>query len=116
MDQYTHHIVLDKGHTGHAFVSGHIDELNFYVVIHKEVFKSALGFNTLEVGEGNIERLLLYSEDTDFEGNPYTPSMTIKRNVYAEFHEGWLVYNPMYSSYIQDLVRYFRLRCSIHSV
>ena len=116
MDQYVHRIVLDKGNTGHAYVSGTIDELSFYVVVHKIITKKALSFNHLDLGEGNIERLLLYSEDTDFEGNPYTPSMTIKRNVYAEFHEGWLIFNPAYTSYVTDLVHYFKQRCSIHSV
>lgn len=116
MNSYSHHIVLDKGNTGHAYLSGMIDDLSFYVVVHKEPIANALDFDTIDRGEGYIERLLIYSEDTDFEGNPYTPSMTIKRNVYAEFHEGWIIYNPHYESYVQDLVRYFKIRCTIHSV
>lgn len=102
--------MLDKGNLGHAYVSGMIDELSFYIVQHKAVFKTALSFRTHDLGEGTIERLMLYTESTDFEGNPFTPSMTIKRNVYAEFFEGWIIFNPAYESYVQDLMHYIQMR------
>ncbi len=116
MDSYAHHIVISKGNTGHAYVSGTIDALSFYVIVHKEPFANALHYETNDLGVGHIERLLIYSEDTDFEGSPFTPSMTIKRNVYAEFHGGWFVYNPIYESYVIDLMRYFKQRSAFHTV
>lgn len=114
--EYTHQIHLDKSQVGHAYYSGTIDHLSFYAIMHKETIPKGLNFRTLEMGEGHVERLLIYTEDTDFEGNPYTPSMTIKRNVYAEFHEGWLIYNPNYESYVSELVRYLEVRLTFHMV
>lgn len=109
---YKHDIHVDKKQKSYGYLTGHIDGLNWYALLHKEEVPYGVNPITLKRGLGRVTRLYLYEEKSTFEGNPFAPSMSLKRTIHAEFEDGWKILNPAYMSYIEELILFVERRYS----
>lgn len=112
MYQYKHDIHVDRKQKSYGYLTGHIDNLSWYALLHKEEVSRGIDINTLKRGYGRITRLYLYEESSTFEGNPFAPSMSLKRTIHAEFEDGWKILNPAYLTFIEELVSFIDRRYS----
>ncbi len=65
-------------------------------------------------GDGKVTRLCLYKDNYDVEGNPYLPSLSIKRMIYANYQHEWSILNHKYRDMVHELVTYLERRYSMH--
>jgi len=116
MNGYSHEITIDKHSKGYGFLRGTIDEYSWFALVHKEVVDYGVNPKNLSKGMGRITRLCIYKEEKQFDGNPFLPSMTIKRSIYANYHRGWSVLNSRNRPMIMELVTYLERRYSFRIV
>jgi len=109
---YKHEIHVDRKQKSYGYLTGQIDELSWYALLHKEDVSYGINPTTLKRGSGRITRFYLYEEKSSFEGNPFAPSMSLKRTIHAEFDDGWKILNPNYMSYIEELISFIDRRYS----
>lgn len=107
-------ITMDNHHDG--YIEGSIDDFAWFAIVEVERVDYAIDSRTLRKGTGRITRLCIYKEDQNFEGNPYMPSMSIKRMIYANFHHEWSVLNNQMIGMVRELVTYLERRYSVHVV
>lgn len=88
------------------FFEGIIDDYKWFAIVKDTKVRGGLDVNKLEARSGKIIRLCIYNDDRDVEGNPFLPSVTIKRTIYANFVKGWKVFNLSYSDMVSDLAHY----------
>ncbi len=110
--QYKHEIHVDRKQKSYGYLTGHIDQLSWYALLHKEEVPHGIDPETFKRGYGRITRLYLYEEKSSFEGNPFAPSMSLKRTIHAEFDDGWKILNPAYMSYVEELITFVDRRYS----
>lgn len=113
---YKYNIEIMNTRKNEGFSEGLIDGLKWFAVV-KET-ESSFGINprTLFKGRGKVIRLCVYEDDQKVEGNPYLPSMSIRRLIYANFDKDWKVLNHKYKDMIQELVIYLDRRYTMHAL
>jgi len=116
MNDYLHNIQLERNSKSYGFLKGSIDDYLWFALVHKDAVDYGIDPVTLNRGEGRITRLCIFREDRQFDGNPFMPSMTVKRTVYVNFHREWSVMNPQYRPLVEELVKYLERRYSFHIV
>jgi len=116
MNGYAHCIQIERNSKSYGFLRGSIDDYLWFALVHKYQVEYGIDLETLDRGFGRITRLCIYKEERQFDGNPFMPSMTVKRTVYTNFHREWTVMNPQYRPMAEELVAYLERRFSFHIV
>ncbi len=116
MSDTIHDIQLERNSKSYGFLKGSIDDYLWFALVHKDSVDYGIDPATLNKGMGRITRLCIFREERQFDGNPFMPSMTVKRTVYVNFHRDWTVMNPQYRPLVDALIKYLERRYSFHIV
>lgn len=116
MKQYRYNITVHKANKNYGYIDGYINDIYWFAMVHSEAHENGIDPITLEKGYGRITRLCLYKDETSFEGDPFLPSMTVRRQIYVNYQEEWSVLNSAYIDMTKDLINYLDRRFSLRLV
>jgi len=116
MKKIKHNIKIYRHSRHNNFFEGTIDEHKWFAIVKDEEVKGGLNVENLEVSLGKIVRLCIYDDSRDVEGNPFLPSVTIKRTIYVNYVKGWKVFNLSYTEMVSDLSNYLTNIKTLHIV
>ena len=116
MSRYKYNIVVNKSNKNYGYIDGYINDIYWFAMVHDEVVENGIDPVTLEKGFGRVTRLCLYKDSTTFEGDPFLPSMTVRRQIYVNYQEEWSVLNSAYIDMARDLIHYLDRRFSLRIV
>lgn len=116
MDCYKYNIKITTDNRHQGFIEGTIDEYSWFAIVHDEPLEFGIDSSTLSKGYGKVTRLCIYKDSYDVEGNPYLPSLSIKRLIYANFQREWTILNGRYRDMVKELVNYLDRRYSFKIV
>jgi len=113
MSNYNYDIKVDRSCNKYGYIRGEIDNYAWFALVHKDAVESGINPDDLSKGMGRITRLCLYKDQTNFLGNPYMPSLSVKRYIYANYQRDWSVLNKNYYDMVKDLITYLERRYSL---
>ncbi len=113
---YKYEIHILNATKNQGYVEGTIDEFSWFAIVQEDPVPFGIDSVTLTKGRGKITRLCLYKDSTDVEGNPFLPSLSIKRMIYANFQHEWSILNHKYRDMVKELVIYLERRYAMHVV
>lgn len=116
MSRYKYNIRVNKANKQYGYIDGSINDIYWFALVHTDVVENGIDPVTLEKGFGRITRLCLYKDNTTFEGDPFLPSMTVRRQIYVNYQEEWSVLNSGYVDMARDLIHYLERRYSLKLV
>lgn len=116
MREIKYNIKIYRHSKHNNFFEGTIDDYKWFAIVKDEPVMYGLDINKLEAIKGKIIRLCIYNDNRDVEGNPFLPSVTIKRTIYVNFVKGWKVFNLGYSDMVTDLASYLTNIKTMHLV
>lgn len=116
MRRYKYDIKVNKANKNYGYIDGVIDDIYWFALVHPEVVENGIDPVTLEKGFGRVTRLCLYKDKTSFEGNPFLPSMTVRRQIFVNYQEEWSVLNSNNIDMTRDLINYLERRFSLRIV
>ncbi|MCG8539775.1 MAG: hypothetical protein MJA82_07520 [Clostridia bacterium] len=116
MSNYNYDIKVDKDSSKYGYIKGKIGNFAWFALVHRDEVEHGINPEDLTKGLGRITRLCLYRDQTDFLGNPYMPSLNVKRYIYANYHRDWSVLNKNYYSMVKELITYLERRYSFKLV
>lgn len=116
MGKYKYNIKVNKANKQYGYIDGMINDIYWFALVHSEVVEDGIDPVTLEKSFGRITRLCLYKDSTSFEGNPFLPSMTVRRQIYVNYQNEWSVLNSGYVDMARDLVQYLDRRYSLRII
>jgi hypothetical protein len=113
---YEHDIKITSINKILGYMDGTIDTHSWTAVISDKESSEAIDPATLKPGRGRIMKLSIFSDESDVEGNPFIPAITVKRHIFINYDRGWELFNRKYSDMVCELVGYISARISIRSV
>lgn len=113
MSNYNYDIKVDRNCNKYGYIKGEIDNYAWFALVHKDAVENGINPEDLSKGTGRITRLCLYKDQTNFLGNPYMPSLSVKRYIYANYQRDWNVLNKNYYDMVRDLITYLERRYSL---
>lgn len=113
MRSYKYNIIVNKANKNYGYIDGSIEDIYWFALVNRESIENGIDPITLEKGYGRITRLCLYRDNTSFEGNPFLPSMTVRRQIFVDYQEDWSVLNSNYVQMAKDLINYLERRFSL---
>lgn len=116
MSKYNYNIKIDKSTNKYGYIKGQIDDYAWFALVHKEEMEFGINPNNLTKGNGRITRFCLYKDHTEFVGNPYLPSVNVKRYIFANYEREWSVFNRNYYDMVKELITYLERRYSFKLV
>lgn len=116
MRRYKYDIKINKSNKNYGYIDGMINDVYWFALVHQECVENGINSVTLEKGMGRVTRLCLYKDDTSFEGNPFLPSMTVRRQIYVNYQDEWSVLNSNYVDMARDLINYLDRRFSLRII
>jgi CRISPR/Cas system CSM-associated protein Csm5 (group 7 of RAMP superfamily) len=111
MENYN--IKIDEGKYKYGYLRGRVDNFYWYALVHKEQLEYGINPDSLQSGQGRVTRLCIYKEVIEHGGNPYVPTSSIKRYIYANYKKEWEVFNGNYIEMIRQLINYLERRYSL---
>ena len=105
-------IKIDDGKHRYGYIKGRIDNYYWYALVHKEQMDFGINPLDLKSGQGRVSRLCIYKEFSEQGGNPYLPTSSVKRYIYANFKREWDVLNNNNEEMVRQLVCYLERRYS----
>ena len=112
MENYQYNIIITSDNRHQGFVEGTVGEYTWFAIVHDEDMEFGIDSETLSKGFGKVTRLCIYKDSYDVEGNPYLPSLSIKRLIYANYQREWTILNGRYGAMVKELVKYLERRYS----
>lgn len=109
-------IKIDEGCRQTGMVEGTISHYEFYAQVNHEVQRNGIDSLTMQRGSGRITQLCIYRDEMDNAGDPYRPTISIKRHIYVHYEEEWKIYNFTFQNMIAELVHYLERRGSLEIV
>lgn len=108
-------IIVDQVNKQFGLIEGTVGKYSFYADIQKDDVKEGISLLTMQKGYGKITKLCIYEDEIDNSGDPFLPTMSIKRHIYINFENDWKVYNFTFQNMVSDLIQYLdrRSRMSI---
>ncbi|MDM8533900.1 hypothetical protein QUF55_04255 [Clostridiaceae bacterium HSG29] len=116
MKKINHNIKIYRHSRHNNFFEGTIDDYKWFAIVKDDKVKGGMDIENLESGSGKIVRLCIYDDSRDVEGNPFLPSVTIKRTIYVNYVKGWKVFNLSYTDMVSDLSHYLTNIKTLHIV
>lgn len=105
-------IKIEEGKYRYGYIKGKIDNFHWYALIHKDELDFGINPSNLQTGCGRISRLCVYKETTEQGGNPFLPTSSVKRYIYANYKREWDVLNGNHEKMVSELVNYLDRRYS----
>lgn len=112
--KYDIQVTHDIKHNG--FIEGTIGDYSWFAIVEDHEVPYAINQKSLRKGKGKVTRLCIYSDESGVDGNPFLPSMSIKRMIYANFHHEWSTFNLTFREMVHDLVTYLSRRFSMRMI
>ena len=109
-------IKIEGGKHRYGYIKGRIDHFSWYALVHKEQIEFGINPKNLQAGEGRISRLCVYKEFTEQGGNPFLPTSSVKRYIFANYKREWDVLNTNYEDMVRQLVNYLERRYSLRLI
>ena len=109
-------IKMDEGCKRCGFIEGQISHYEFYAEILPDVVSDAIDQRTMQKGEGTITQLCIYRDETDESGDPFLPTMSIRRHIYIQYDRDWKIYNFTFQNMVKELVNYLIRRSRMQIV
>ncbi|MCD6435946.1 MAG: hypothetical protein J7L15_06115 [Clostridiales bacterium] len=106
-------ITINQTNKQFGLIEGTIGKYNFYAHVQKEDVKDGISLVTMQKGHGKITKLCIYEDEVDNSGDPFLPTMSIKRHIYINFENDWKVYNFTFQRMVTDLIEYLDRRSSM---
>lgn len=116
MSKYKYNIEINKANKQYGYIDGIIEDVYWFALVHADIVEDGIDTITMEKGFGRITRLCLYKDSTSFEGNPFLPSMTVRRQIFANYQNDWSVLNSQYIDMTRDLIQYLDRRYSLRII
>lgn len=116
MFSYAHSIKILTANKLQGYVEGNIDDYSWFAIVNDDKMEFGIDTNTFQKGYGRVTRLCIYKDSYDVEGNPYLPSLSIKRVIYANYQHEWTILNYKYYDIVKELVTYLDMRYSMRLV
>lgn len=116
MTDYRFDIKIDKSTNKFGYIKGNIDDFAWYALVHKDEVEHGINPIDLTKGYGRISRLCIFKDQSDFSGNPYAPSMSVRRYIFANYHREWSVLNRNYYDMTKELISYLERRYSLRII
>jgi|GEM_PF-579815 len=116
MKRYKYNINVNRSNKQYGYIEGNIGDIAWYAMVHDLPVENGIDPTTLDKGYGRITKLCLYKDDTSFEGNPYLPSMTVRRQIFVNYQEEWQVLNAAYTDMAREIIHYLDRRFSLKLV
>lgn len=114
METYEHNIKVINDHRHRGYLEGEIDGMLWFAIVHEEPVETGIDPETMKRGMGRVTRLCIYQDSSSVDGNPYLPSMSIKRIVYVNYQREWSIFHYDFRSMTRELVKYLERRCCMH--
>ncbi|SHJ61632.1 hypothetical protein SAMN02745975_02478 [Geosporobacter subterraneus DSM 17957] len=109
-------ISIDEGKHKYGYIKGKIENYNWYALVHREKIDVGIDPLNLQSGLGRVSRLCIYKEVIDHGGNPYLPTSSIRRFIYANYKREWDVLSSDCMDMTRELVNYLERRYSLRIV
>lgn len=116
MSDYNYNIKIDKGCNKYGYIKGEIDNYAWFALVHKEEMDFGINPIDLSKGKGRVTRLCLYKDQADYGGNPYLPTLSVKRYIFANYQRDWSVLNRNYYDMVKELITYLERRYSLRVI
>ncbi len=110
MNTYYYNIKITSSQKNQGYVEGTIDDYAWFAILHEEPMETGINQNTLERGVGRVTRLCIFKDSSSVEGNPYLPSLSIKRLIFANYQHEWSILNSSYKEMVRELIAYLERR------
>lgn len=110
MNTYHYNIKITSSQKNQGYIEGTIDDYAWFAIIHEEPIESGIDQITLERGMGRVTRLCIFKDSSSVEGNPYLPSLSIKRLIFANYQREWSILNSSYRDMVKELIAYLDRR------
>lgn len=110
MIEYHYNIKITSSQKHQGYVEGTIDDYAWFAIVHDDVMDLGIDSTTLLKGQGRVTRLCIYKDSSAVEGNPYLPSLSIKRLIFANYQREWSILNTSYRDMVRELVMYLERR------
>lgn len=109
-------IKIDEGRHRYGYIRGRIDGFEWYALVHKEESENGINPCSLENGQGRVTRLCVYKDVVEHGGNPYAPTCSARRFIYANYKREWDVLNSNHINMVKELITYLERRYSLRIV
>lgn len=116
MKRYKYNINVNRSNKQYGYIEGHVGDISWYAMVNDHDVNKGIDPVTLDKGVGKVTKLCLYKDITSFEGDPFLPSMTVRRQVFINYQEEWQVLNATYLDMAKELIEYLDRRFSLHLV
>ena len=103
-------IKIDEGCRRTGMVEGTVSHYEFYAKVHHEPVPEGIDTHTMQKGEGQITQLCIYRDEADNTGDPFLPTMSIRRHIYINYEKEWKIYNFTFQNMVSELVHYLERR------
>ena len=110
MNTYHYNIKITSSQKNQGYIEGTIDDYAWFAIIHEDPMESGIDQITLERGIGRVTRLCIFKDSSSVEGNPYLPSLSIKRLIFANYQREWSILNSSYRDMVKELISYLERR------
>jgi len=111
-----YNIEIENINKKNGFIEGIIYKYNFYAQIKEENDSNGLNLSTMKKGDGRIVKLCIYKDEIDNSGDPFLPTVSIKRHIFMNYDGDWKIYNFRFEELLIELVKYLDRRSSIKIV
>ncbi|TCO68486.1 hypothetical protein [Marinisporobacter balticus] len=111
-----YNIKIDDGKHKAGYLRGRVDNFYWYALVHKEQNETGINPLNLQSGEGRVTRLCVYKDVVEHGGNPYAPSSSVKRFIYANYKREWDVLNSNHVELVKQLINYLERRYSLRII
>ncbi|MEW9122611.1 MAG: hypothetical protein AB2421_07845 [Thermotaleaceae bacterium] len=108
-----YNIKIDEGKYKYGYIKGKIEGFDWYALVHKEQIDAGINPQNLQCGLGRISRLCIFKEVVEHGGNPYLPTSSVRRFIYANYKREWDVLNSDCLDMTKELVNYLERRYSL---
>ncbi|OPL08982.1 MAG: hypothetical protein AVO33_08720 [delta proteobacterium ML8_F1] len=104
-------IKIENMNKRYGFLQGTVNQYLFYAEVMKVPVAGGIDLLSMQKGQGHITKLCIYDDEVDSGGDPFLPTMSIKRHIYVNYEGEWKVYNFTFQSLVFELVHYLDRRC-----
>lgn len=116
MNTYHYNIKITSNQKSQGYIEGTIDDYAWFAILQDEPTETGIRVDSLEKGKGRVTRLCIFKDSSAVEGNPYLPSLSIKRLIFANYQREWSILNASYKDMVRELVAYLERRSTMKVV
>ena len=112
----SYQIKVDQLNKRFGFIEGSVSHYDFYAEVSRENVPQGISLINMQKGDGKVIKLCIYRDETENEGDPFLPTITIKRHIYIDYDLDWKIYNFTFQHMVYELVQYLERRGQINII